>query len=278
MKVVVLLCTYNGAAYLSEQLSSLLRQDYPHWVCHAYDDCSTDETFNILSGFALKYPGRFVVSRNKVSTGSASRNFSSATAQLHRDVKFELLAFCDQDDVWAPDKLSSLIEVFASHGNDLPLLAFCDLSVVSAELAVVKPSFVRHISAGGFERHMQLGLLDVDNVVPGCAMMCNRALLYKALPISSNALMHDWWLVLTARKFGALVFVPRALVQYRQHESNSVGAKKMSLVYKLLRARVVASKFSRIMQMHRDLGTGSNGFVLLVKYVYAKMYKFICYR
>ena len=56
-------------------------------------------------------------------------------------------------------------------------------------------------------------------------MACNRALLEIALPISNQAVMHDWWLALCAGYFGRLAFMPEKLVLYRQHEDNTIGAK-----------------------------------------------------
>ena len=63
------------------------------------------------------------------------------------------------------------------------------------------------------------------NEVTGCAMACNRALLEIALPISGQAVMHDWWLALCAGYFGRLAFIPDKLVKYRQHGDNVIGAK-----------------------------------------------------
>ena len=56
-------------------------------------------------------------------------------------------------------------------------------------------------------------------------MACNRALLEIALPISEDAVMHDWWLALCAGYFGRLAFIPEKLVKYRQHGANTIGAK-----------------------------------------------------
>ncbi|STR61862.1 hypothetical protein [Grimontia hollisae] len=62
-----------------------------------------------------------------------------------------------------------------------------------------------------------------QNVVSGCTMMANRALLQKALPIPNEACMHDWWFALVAKTEGKLTFVDQALMLYRQHETNAIG-------------------------------------------------------
>jgi rhamnosyltransferase len=63
------------------------------------------------------------------------------------------------------------------------------------------------------------------NEVTGCAMACNRALLEISLPVSGQAVMHDWWLGLHAAFFGRLAYMPQRLLKYRQHRKNAIGAK-----------------------------------------------------
>jgi hypothetical protein len=65
----------------------------------------------------------------------------------------------------------------------------------------------------------------VSNTVTGCTALINRALLHKALPVPADAVMHDWWLSLVASCFGQLLFVDKSLVQYRQHDRNTLGAR-----------------------------------------------------
>ena len=67
-----------------------------------------------------------------------------------------------------------------------------------------------------------VGLLSI-NQVTGCAMLVNRALLQAALPLPGSALMHDWWCALLAAG-GGRQFVDQALVLYRQHGANQLGA------------------------------------------------------
>jgi len=73
--------------------------------------------------------------------------------------------------------------------------------------------------------------LAFTNVVTGCTALLNRALLQKALPIPSEALMHDWWLALVASAFGQIALVEEPGVLYRQHGSNVLGAQGLGLAY-----------------------------------------------
>jgi glycosyltransferase involved in cell wall biosynthesis len=277
MNVAILLCTFNGAKYVKEQLNSLLSQSYPHWTCYVFDDQSNDDTVAILREYADRHPNKFRVMVNKVASGSASKNFSSATNYALKNFVFDLLCYCDQDDVWLPEKLAVLSAKFADCPDEA-MLVFSDLSVVDSELQLIESSFVSHISVwNDVNRHINSELISVDNIVPGCSLMCNKALLAKAVPISPRSVMHDWWLVLVALRLGKIVFVPSPLVLYRQHEANSVGAKKMGLVDKLRRMPRVWNKLSAILKMHSDMGSGERSVVLIGKYVFVKLYKFLRY-
>lgn len=102
--VSVVICTYNGAKYLREQLDSILRQDYLAAEIIAQDDASTDGTMDILSDYARRYP-QLKVFRNASSLG-VNRNFFSAMRRATGDY----IAISDQDDRWLPNKLSAQLQ------------------------------------------------------------------------------------------------------------------------------------------------------------------------
>ena len=79
-----------------------------------------------------------------------------------------------------------------------------------------------------------------QNMVTGCTVVVNRALLNKALPIPAGAIMHDWWLALVAAAFGKIGFVDRSTMSYRQHGSNTVGAKGWTIA-------LIVSRFKQLM-------------------------------
>jgi hypothetical protein len=64
-----------------------------------------------------------------------------------------------------------------------------------------------------------------QNFVTGCATAMNRALVNLALPLPANIIMHDWWLALCGAACGQLAYLPKALVRYRQHAANQLGAE-----------------------------------------------------
>lgn len=275
MRVAIVLCTYNGAGYLREQLDSLLIQTFTDWHCYVFDDCSTDGTQNILHEYAGRFPDHFTVAVNPERSGSAAKNFISATEHVFRSKQFDLLSYCDQDDVWDEKKLAILTQQFRNVDSKQPLLVFSDLSIVDDHLNELHPSFVNRISVGGYSKHIQRHFIQIDNIVPGCALACNRALLESAVPFSKHTTMHDWWIVLVALKNGSIVFVPEKLVQYRQHAENSVGARSLSTQAKILRTLPAITKFSEIYKMVKELYPEESRISLIRRYAFVKLYKFV---
>jgi len=141
------------------------------------------------------------------------------------------VCFCDQDDVWLPEKLATtvgLLEQLARATGGGPLLVHSDLAVVDASLLPVAASFDRYQNLGARSRTALRHLL-VQNSVTGCTVCMNRSLVDLVVPIPAEAVMHDWWTALVAAAFGRIVYHPAALVNYRQHGSNVRGARRLGL-------------------------------------------------
>ncbi len=240
--VDILLATYNGADYLVQQIESLFRQDYPHWRVLARDDGSKDETAGILRDYTQRYPERFVL----MPADGANLGFVGNFARLMEHSTADYLAFCDQDDVWLPEKLRlSLAEMQAlerTHGVDKPLLAHTDLRVVDGKLSEIAPSFwgYQELDPGAGNR---LNRLLIKNVVTGCAAMINRPLKDLSLPIPAEAKAHDWWIALVAAAMGAVGHVAVPTVLYRQHRGNTIGAVPLGELTLFGKARVFLSGF-----------------------------------
>lgn len=226
--VVVLLGTFNGARYLQEQLDSIVDQSHPHWRLVVADDGSHDDTLAIVQSFSERYSDRVRIVRDGPA-GSARDNFF----RLIRDAgPAPYYAFCDQDDVWSPDKLDRMVrrcqQVETQH-RDVPCLVYSDLEVVDAELRILNSSFMDQVRANP-EEITQKTLL-AENAIPGCAMLFNTALadVFLARKFDpTSAIMHDWWIALLASTVGHVTYVPTPLVKYRQHATNTLGSVERS--------------------------------------------------
>lgn len=224
-QVTIVLATFNGANFLAEQLDSLIAQTETQWKLLIRDDGSSDDTLEIIRRYAQNDKRIQLLIDAHGSTGSASGNFSILMeAALAFDVEY--LFFCDQDDVWLPNKLALMLAHLVKLEGDekTACLVHHDLVVTDTNLETIAGSFVRYMRIHPDNESSPQRLIS-RNEVTGCAMACNRALLEISLPVSEHAVMHDWWLALCAGFFGRLAFMPQPMVRYRQHRQNAIGAK-----------------------------------------------------
>lgn len=224
----ILMATYNGAPFLPAQLDSILAQDTENWHLTVSDDGSTDETPAILDDYVRRFP-------EKITRISSGRRFGNARDHffwLMGQCKADHMYFCDQDDVWHPDKVrimqQALERAEAQYGAGTPLLVFTDQAVVDENLREIAPSLMR-LQRQEPQATDYRGLL-FRNVVTGCTSAVNASLARLAgeCEDSSETVMHDWWLGLTAARFGRLVYLDQPTIDYRQHDNNNVGAKRVA--------------------------------------------------
>ncbi len=225
--VEILLASYNGEKYIGAQIDSILAQTDNRWHLTISDDGSIDSTPLIIDEYVRRYPQR-------ISRYHSGRRFGNA-----RDHFFHLMQvcdapymlFCDQDDVWYPQKvrkvLDSLLELEQQYDKNMPVLVFTDQTPTDEQLRPLAPSLMRY-QQQFFECFDYRSIL-MQNVVTGGAMGINRALADKAGQCTnrSQTVMHDWWLATVAARFGRVVYIDEPLSDYRQHGSNSVGAKNV---------------------------------------------------
>ena len=223
-RIDILLATYNGARFLPEQLASLAAQTHTDWRLLVRDDGSRDNSVEIVRDWAKGVPQTVEIVEDGRTGLGASLNFAALLEQS--DAPY--FAFCDQDDVWLPEKLELMLRLmhqFEHHdGADKPLLAFCDLAVVDEQMQELSSSFWHASRLPMTAETLRPNQIMVRNPVTGCATLGNAALRNIGLPIPADARMHDWWLALVAGAGGGLRPVPKALVRYRQHRNNVVGA------------------------------------------------------
>ena len=233
-KIVILLSTYNGEDYLAEQLDSLLKQTYSNFIIIIRDDASTDSTEQIINHYVERNQGKI----HKLPGINSNVGPSSSFGLLIKYAIKEKIALglsrlymmlCDQDDIWIEEKLE--IQMLAMlnaerKSPDAPVIVHSDLKVVDESKEVIAESFVEYQGLE-VERNKFTNIV-ISNLVTGCTTLFNEELAQIALPIPGNAIMHDWWLALTASVFGRVIFIDMPLVEYRQHQNNTIGAKEFT--------------------------------------------------
>jgi glycosyltransferase involved in cell wall biosynthesis len=227
--VSIALCTYNGAAYLSQQLDTLVNQTYPNIEIIVVDDCSTDDTYTILNNYAAKYP-QFKIYQNENNLGFV-QNFERAVKLC----KGELIALCDQDDIWDHQKIQLQVEAIGNH-----FFVYHDSEFIYQDGSPMnkKMSDIVNMYSGG-----QPETFLFFNCVSGHAILMKRELLSHALPLKKDY-FHDWWFAYVATNLGTIGYIPQCLIKYRQHLKNDTNilrlkdkqeSKKLSSVTKIER-------------------------------------------
>lgn len=233
--VEILLATHNGQRFLAAQLDSLLAQDYQDFTVLIADDLSSDGTPAILQDYCARFPGKFHLLGPAPQRLGANRNF----ARLLDATSADYVLFCDQDDVWLPDKIVRSMAVMrereAQSGEATPILVHTDLTVVDEDLVPLGQSFMRYAGIDPVRNSFTALLL--GNIATGCTLLANRALYELARPIPPVSVMFDMWLAQVAAGLGQIVYLDRATVLYRQHSRNAVGA---------IRAHSLAGLWTRI--------------------------------
>lgn len=225
-KVAILLATYNGSRFIKEQLDSLLAQTYQNFEVIIRDDGSTDSTLDIINSYILSNPGKFSLLNDTVKHRGPRNGFM----YMLQCIESPYYMFCDQDDVWLPNKIElslSKLKKLEARYPGIPAMVHTDLIVVDDKLHTIFPSFFRW---GKFnvDLNRRKCFVPFGNVFTGCTMIFNRALKDHAFPVSEAAQMHDQWIGLMAVKYGKVENIKIGTIKYRQHGGNvcSTGAMK----------------------------------------------------
>lgn len=225
--IAIMIATYNGEKFLSEQLESIFAQDYENWHLYIQDDGSTDHTLDIIKKWRESYSNKITLFINEGPNHGACQNFAS----LFNKVKgYDYYCFADQDDYWAKNKLSSMVSKIVEY-DKVPTLEYCDLYITDSKLNIIHDSFFEYnqkwLPSNKLEYHMLFA-----NYIPGCCMFFNSELRNIIGNISKNIIMHDWYLLLVTVYFGNIIYNDEKLNYYRQHENNTVGAKQVKKNFK----------------------------------------------
>jgi len=225
-KIDILLSTYNGELFLTQQIDSILSQTYKDWHLTIRDDGSIDGTLGLVKDYCKKYPDEITFSKDNLGRLGLERSFS----QLLEKSSSNYVMFCDQDDVWLPEKVEKSIKkllLIEKEFPGVPALIFTDLEVVDSSLNHISSSFWKYQCAN--PKRTKLNHLLVQNMASGNTMIMNRALGVLIGRIPAEAIGHDWWTALTAAAFGKIGYLPEATIKYRQHSGNTSGALGYSL-------------------------------------------------
>lgn len=218
------------APFVDEAIVSVVRQSHAAWRLWLRDDGSADDTAARLAAWAERDPRIHLLHRGAPALGAAqafgwllARLEAPTDAPTATPTPAAWIACLDADDRWHPDRLAVTLAAGRAAGDETtPTLVHSDCRLIDASGATRHPSYW---SAAGLRPDpTDVRRLAVQNVATGSTLLLNRALVRAIGTVPPEAMHQDWWFALVAAVTGRVVAVHRPLVDYRQHESNTVGA------------------------------------------------------
>lgn len=222
-RVNILLSTYNGERYIKEQLDSLLYQTYPNIVIYARDDGSSDNTVSILNEYSRKNQEKIILIEDDQNYGYPDCFWNLL---VNCDIA-DFYSFCDQDDVWMPDKIERAVQYLQKE--EQCALYIHDYEMCNSELKSLGVHHINNI------QNLQGEQLIFYTIAQGFSMVINekmRLLLLEQNPIKKS-LPHDGWCIWNAFYKGKILYDSNILAYYRRHDStvtsSGMGKKDMIL-------------------------------------------------
>ncbi|WP_316796712.1 glycosyltransferase family 2 protein [Pedobacter agri] len=229
MKITVILCTFNGVKYLEEQILSILNQTKKVNKIQIFDDQSDDNTVEIISKFADKYPHIIYFHQNERRLGT-KKNFELGIKLCESDIFF----LADQDDIWEANKVEIIIDFFNKNPN--ALLVFTNATLIDKDghlldgLLWEKWNFTHRLKNRWKNNFFAFNdLIMNNNKVTGATVAFRHKLKISALPFYlPYGYWHDAWLALHAAGNNGLFFLDSCLVKYRLHTEQQIGINSIS--------------------------------------------------
>ena len=214
--IVVAMCTYNATKYIGEQLDSLLNQSYDNFKIVIYDDCSSDDTVDIIRKNMDK-DNRIELHVNEENLGPAL-NFKSIVQGCSGA---DYLFLCDQDDAWDLHKIETMLNTAWEKESidNKPYLIAHNYNISDENNVVLHKKCIQSVYFYDLIMKPQ---------IPGCCMLLNHAALQLVKWNKCNISMHDWYISLIIALYGEIVIIDEPLINYRQHANNQIGCKKYS--------------------------------------------------
>lgn len=250
----IIICTYNGEKYISQQILSILRQKIPPVKIIISDDGSSDNTLEVIRKELRNTSYQYQI----IKGPRLGIIYNFLLSLKHTSSEYIFLA--DQDDIWLPNKIETFLNNIKKtpKNNSFPKLFFSDSILFKDNIDIFSKSFFKY--QGISSSFLNDDSIIYKNCVQGASCCINKAL--KDLILSSldqvnikNLYMHDWWIALLAKYYGQSYFIDQPTLLYRQHHNNQIGTfnKKWKLFYYFRHLRKFITNFMLAIKQMKEL-------------------------
>lgn len=240
--IAILLSTYNGQPFIKEQLDSIFQQSYQNFTIYVRDDASSDATVNILNEYKsqlsqLQQDKLIIIENpNKVNWGY----MKSFWYLLSTCPRTDYYAFCDQDDIWLPNKLERGILSLEQDNADIPLLYSSRFDYYSGNLEFQEHGLL-------YPYHISFDKVAFYTPAFGFTIIINGKL--REVALSANDLTdipHDGWCQKIATAMGHFIYDTEITAKYRRHSSSVTiaGFSKFKLITKWIQNDILGKGLS----------------------------------
>lgn len=200
----IVMATYNGEKYIKEQIDSILINMSNEDELIISDDGSRDNTRQIIS--------QYNDDRIKLIDGPG-KGLKPNFINVINEANGKYIILCDQDDVWADNKLEIILQKFKE--NDVSVVIH-DAEIVNEQLELIYPSFFKYRNSGkGIIKNIY------KNTYIGCCIAFENSLKKYILPIPNGINVHDQWIgIIGEAKGKGSLFIEDKLIKYRRHDNN----------------------------------------------------------
>lgn len=236
LTVTAIVPNYNHARYLPQRIESILNQTYPLIDIVILDDCSTDNSREVIDAYVQKYPGRVKSIFATTNSGNVFRQWQNGHSQASGDIVW----ICESDDFCEPTFVERAIRAF----RDPSVM----LSFGSVQYANTAGAFVEGLD--DYREECEPGIWDRAIVRPASEWFCNGfgvknaipnvgGSLWRRFPISETVwvesskfkIMGDWFLYSEIAGGGQIAYEPTAVSYFRIHSNNTSGKKAQGNSY-----------------------------------------------
>lgn len=223
--ISVALATYNGAAYIEQQLMSIINQTFTPTEIIIIDDFSQDNTVQIIKKIQ-EYCPHIILKVNERNLGPID-TFKKAIATCSSG----FVALSDQDDIWEETKLEICFNEIKNLNQNIPAIVFTDLAIIQADGKSTDKTFWQ-VQGYQMDKIFFNNVL-IGNVVTGCTILMNEQMKKEIAIMPKTAVMHDHWMALIGYGFGNFKAIGQALIKFRIHENNVTQKNRMPLLRRI---------------------------------------------